>query len=78
MDISLLRDRSDAVMTVSDLNNFIKNMFDSNRLLSSIHVKGEISNFVNHRSGHLYFSLKDDGAQIKAIMARGTQCLLHL
>lgn len=76
MDISLLRDRSDAVMTVSDLNNFIKNMFDSNRLLSSIHVKGEISNFVNHRSGHLYFSLKDDGAQIKAIMFRSSAARL--
>ena len=76
MDISLLRERNDAVMTVSDLNNFIKNMFDSNRLLSSIHVKGEISNFTNHRSGHLYFSLKDDGAQIKAVMFRSSAARL--
>ena len=72
MDISLLRERNDSVMTVSDLNNFIKNMFDNNRLLNSVHVKGEISNFVNHRSGHLYFSLKDDGAQIKAVMFRSS------
>ena len=70
MDISMLRERSDAVMTVSDLNNFIKSMFDNNRLLNSVHVKGEISNFVNHRSGHFYFSLKDQECQIKAVMFR--------
>ena len=70
MDISSLRDRSDSVMTVSELNNFIKNMFETNRLLNSVYVKGEISNFVNHRSGHFYFSLKDEGGQIKAVMFR--------
>lgn len=70
MDISSLRDRSDSVMTVSELNNFIKNMFETNRLLNSVYVKGEISNFVNHRSGHYYFSLKDEGGQIKAVMFR--------
>ena len=72
MDISMLRERNDSVMTVSELNNFIKNMFDSNRLLSSIHVKGEISNFVSHRSGHFYFSLKDQEGQIKAVMFRSS------
>lgn len=72
MDISMLRERQDSVMSVSDLNNFIKNMFDSNRLLTSLHVKGEISNFVNHRSGHFYFSLKDAEGQIKAVMFRSS------
>lgn len=72
MDISGLRERNDAAMTVSELNNFIKSMFDGNRLLNSIHVRGEISNFVNHRSGHFYFSLKDEGAQIKAVMFRSS------
>ena len=72
MDISSLRERNDSAMTVSELNNFIKNMFDSNRLLSSVYVKGEISNFTNHRSGHLYFSLKDEGGQIKAVMFRSS------
>ena len=70
MDISSLRDRTDNVLTVSELNNYIKSMFDSNRLLNSVHVKGEISNFTNHRSGHLYFSLKDESGQIKAVMFR--------
>ena len=68
MDISSLRESNDSVMTVSELNNFIKNMFDTNRLLNSVYIKGEISNFVNHRSGHFYFSLKDEGGQIKAVM----------
>ena len=72
MDISGLRERNDTAMTVSELNNFIKSMFDGNRLLNSIHVRGEISNFVNHRSGHFYFSLKDEGAQIKAVMFRSS------
>ena len=72
MDISGLRERNDTAMTVSELNNFIKSMFDGNCLLNSIHVRGEISNFVNHRSGHFYFSLKDEGAQIKAVMFRSS------
>lgn len=72
MDISMLRDRpkSDA-MTVSELNGFIKNLFDTNRLLSSVSVRGEISNFKLHSSGHLYFSLKDGDGQIRAVMFRG-------
>ncbi len=72
MDISAFRDRPDAsgAMTVSELNNFIKNIFDTNRLLSSVSVRGEISNFKNHSSGHLYFSLKDEDGQIRAIMFR--------
>lgn len=72
MDISSLRERIDTVMTVSELNNLIKNMFDANRLLNSIYVRGEISNFVNHKSGHFYFSLKDEGGQIKAVMFRSS------
>lgn len=72
MDISSLRERSYTVMTVSELNNFIKSMFDNNRLLNSVHVKGEISNFVSHRSGHFYFSLKDQDGQIKAVMFRSS------
>lgn len=72
MDISALRERTDNVLSVSELNNFIKSMFENNRLLNSVHVRGEISNFTNHRSGHLYFSLKDEGGQIKAVMFRSS------
>lgn len=73
MDISSLRERqSSAAMTVSELNNLIKTMFDGNRFLSSVTLKGEISNFTNHRSGHLYFSIKDATSQIKAVMFRSS------
>ncbi|MBQ8303024.1 MAG: exodeoxyribonuclease VII large subunit [Clostridia bacterium] len=56
------------MFSVSDLNNYIKNIFENNRTLTSVTVRGEISNFTNHRSGHLYFSLKDSGGQIRAVM----------
>lgn len=72
MDISSLRERKDTAMSVSELNVFIKGIFDSNRLLNSLHVRGEISNFVNHRSGHLYFSLKDEDGQVRAVMFKSS------
>ena len=71
MDISAFRDRECAsTMSVGELNNFIKSIFDSNRSLQSVTVKGEISNFKRHSSGHLYFSLKDSESQIKCVMFR--------
>lgn len=73
MDISILRDRpSKDAYTVSELNGIIKNLFDSNRLLTSVSVRGEISNFKLHSSGHLYFSLKDADGQIRCVMFRGS------
>ncbi len=73
MDISLLRDRpANLTLTVSELNNFIKNLVDSSRTLNAVTVTGEISNFTSHRSGHLYFSIKDSDAQIKAVMFRSS------
>ena len=78
MDISAFRDRRSAdVLSVCDLNNLIKSIFDSNRLLSSVSVRGEISNFKAHSSGHLYFSLKDDSGQIRAVMFRGSALSLR-
>ena len=71
MDISALRERGGRdSFTVSELNNYIKTVFEDNRILSSVTVRGEISNFTNHRSGHLYFSLKDSEGQIRAVMFR--------
>jgi len=73
MDINLLRDRpANGSLTVSELNGYIKSIFDNDRRLISVTVKGEISNFTNHRSGHLYFSLKDDGGQIRSVMFRSS------
>ena len=76
MDISSLRERRSDAYTVTELNNFIKSLFENNRTLSAVTVKGEISNFTNHRSGHLYFSLKDSEGQIRAVMFRSRASLL--
>ncbi len=77
MNINLLRERGGpAAFTVTELNNYIKSLFDSNGNLSSVTVKGEISNFVAHKSGHLYFSLKDSEGQIRAVMFRSAAARL--
>ncbi|MBE6532466.1 MAG: exodeoxyribonuclease VII large subunit [Ruminococcaceae bacterium] len=77
MDISSLRERDNVnTFTVSELNNYIKNIFESNRTLSAVTVRGEISNFTSHRSGHLYFSLKDAEGQIRAVMFRSRAMML--
>ena len=71
MDISSLREREiRSELTVTELNNYVKRMFDSDRALSAVSVTGEISNLTVHRTGHLYFSLKDEESQIKAVMFR--------
>lgn len=73
MDISSLRERADATaFSVSELNSYIKQLLDGDRRLSAVTVKGEISNFKYHSSGHLYFSLKDADSQIKAVMFRSS------
>ena len=55
-------------VTVTQLNKYIKNRFDEDENLNAILVKGEISNFKNHYTGHLYFTLKDENSLIKCIM----------
>lgn len=55
-------------ITVSQLNNYIKEKFDNDEYLENILVKGEISNFKNHYTGHMYFTLKDENSLIKCIM----------
>ncbi len=55
-------------VSVTDLNKYIKNKFESDELLTDILVKGEISNFKSHYTGHLYFTLKDENSLIKCIM----------
>ena len=57
-------------ITVSQINQFIKMLFDNNSYLQKVYLKGEISNFKRHSSGHLYLTLKDDEARISAIMFR--------
>ena len=55
-------------VTVSELNSYIKNKIDNDEALNAVVVKGEISNFKNHYTGHLYFTLKDEKSLIKCIM----------
>lgn len=59
---------SDMAITVSDLNQYIKNKIADDEYLNNILVKGEISNFKNHYTGHMYFTLKDEKSLIKCIM----------
>ncbi len=59
------------VLSVTQINTYIKSIIDSDLNLSSIFVIGEISNFTNHyRTGHFYFTLKDESCAIKAVMFR--------
>ncbi len=58
--------------TVSRVNNYIKRLLDSKSVLNNIWVKGEISNFKRHSSGHLYLTLKDENSVLKAVMFKGS------
>ena len=55
-------------ITVTDLNKYIKNKIDGDEMLNNVLVKGEISNFKNHYTGHMYFTLKDENSLIKCVM----------
>lgn len=57
------------VITVSQVNTYLKAVLDENKILKNIFIVGEISNFLHYyRSGHMYFTLKDEKSQIKAVM----------
>ena len=59
------------LLTVSQLNEYLRMLIDGDRTLGSVFVRGEISNFTNHyKTGHFYFSLKDEGALVRAVMFR--------
>ncbi len=55
-------------ITVTELNKYIKEKIDQDEYLNNILVKGEISNFKNHYTGHMYFTLKDENCLVKCIM----------
>lgn len=77
MDISSLRERpSGGTFSVSELNGYIKTLFENDRALRAVNVRGEISNFTRHSSGHLYFSVKDSEGQIRAVMFRSSAARL--
>jgi len=55
-------------ITVTDLNKYIKDKVADDEFLNNVYIKGEISNFKHHYTGHMYFTLKDDNSLIKCIM----------
>ena len=60
------------VISVTELNSYIKSLLDDNPLLKRIAVKGEISNYRPNSSGHLYFTLKDEGSAIRCVMFKAS------
>ncbi|MGL5868003.1 exodeoxyribonuclease VII large subunit, partial [Clostridium chrysemydis] len=56
------------VLSVFEVNNYIKKILDNDFILNNLSVKGEISNLKYHSSGHIYFSLKDDYSKINCVM----------
>ncbi len=62
---------NEKIFTVSEVNNYIKYLIQNDVLLSHVYVKGEISNYKLHTSGHVYFTLKDSDSRIKCVMFKG-------
>ena len=65
------------VLTITQINEYIRSMMDSDRLLGNVAVKGEISNYKVYPSGHHYFTLKDEGGALKCVMFKGNAMKLR-
>lgn len=63
-------------LTVGQLNEYIRMLIEGNPVLNRVWVKGELSNVTNHRSGHVYFSLKDEEGVVRAVMFRSAAATL--
>jgi exodeoxyribonuclease VII large subunit len=69
---------SEAVFTVSEINEYVRMLLDSDPRLRRVWLRGEISNFTNHyKTGHFYFSLKDEQSSLRAVMFRGHNSRLN-
>ncbi|MCQ2353560.1 MAG: exodeoxyribonuclease VII large subunit [Clostridia bacterium] len=64
-------------LSVTQLNDYVKTLMENDPVLSEITVRGEISNFKAHYTGHLYFSLKDSSALVKCVMFAGSASSLR-
>lgn len=65
------------IATVTQINGYIKKILEHNIVLNNIWIKGEISNFKAHYSGHLYITLKDENSVLKAVMFKSAARLLN-
>lgn len=65
------------ILSVGHINLYIKNLLDSDAVLSDVSVRGEISNFKLHSSGHMYMSLKDETGVIRGVMFRSAGAKLR-
>lgn len=59
------------VLTITQINEYIRSMMDGDRLLINVAVKGELSNYKVYPSGHHYFTMKDEGGALKCVMFKG-------
>jgi len=69
--MSLAIDLSFMLYTVHELTQYVKDRLQNDSALSGISVRGEMSNFTHHTSGHMYFTLKDERSQLNCVMFRG-------
>ena len=63
-------------ISVTELNLYIKDRFQKDEYLNNVLIKGEISNFKNHYTGHMYFTLKDENSLIKCVMFKSQTATL--
>ena len=65
------------VLSITQINEYIRSQMDSDALLNNVAVRGEISNYKVYPSGHHYFTLKDEGAALKCVMFKGSAMRLR-
>jgi len=65
------------ILSVSELTHYLRQLLEADQVLQDIWVRGEISNFSQPRSGHLYFTLKDSDSAIRCVMWKGQAMRLH-
>ncbi|MBK1810990.1 exodeoxyribonuclease VII large subunit [Clostridium sp. YIM B02505] len=58
-------------LSVTEVNNYLKKITDNDFILNNLKIKGEVSNFKVHSSGHIYFSLKDENSKVNCVVFKG-------
>ena len=64
------------ILSVSDINQHLRALISTDDILSSVYVRGELSNFKLHSSGHAYMTMKDEGGVLRAVMFRSSAARL--